>query len=190
MMRHLIVLFLAVVMAGGGANWPAAAQIDPMTGRPLENPGVWAFTPIPRQVVDFNESYRPGTIVVRTVERRLYLVLEDGKAIRYGIGVGREGETFSGTFTLSRKAKWPDWRPTPRMRAANPRLPAHMPGGPGNPMGARALYVGSTLYRIHGTTENWSVGRDLSSGCIRMTNQDVIDLYERVGVGASIVVQD
>lgn len=167
---------------------PGHAEIDPLTGRKLESGGVWAYTPIPRKVVDYGGKYTPGTIVVNTPERRLYLVLDDGKAIRYGIGVGREGFQFQGKYNVTRKAEWPDWRPPAEMRARQPTLPAYMPGGPGNPMGARALYVGSTLYRIHGTNANWSIGRDLSSGCIRMINEDVIDLYNRVTVGAPIVV--
>jgi lipoprotein-anchoring transpeptidase ErfK/SrfK len=164
------------------------AEIDPLTGRKLQSGGVWSYTPIPRKVVSFDKKYSPGTIVVDTPERRLYLVLDDGKAIRYGIGVGREGFQFSGTYSVSRKAEWPNWTPPADMRARQPNLPAFMPGGPGNPLGARALYVGSTLYRIHGTNANWSIGRDLSSGCIRMLNEDVIDLYNRVTVGQRIVV--
>jgi lipoprotein-anchoring transpeptidase ErfK/SrfK len=185
---RLMVPFFAAFVLLVGFDEPAHAQIDPMTGRPLENVGVYAFTRVPPKVVDFDGDYAPGTIVVRTRERELFLVMEDGKARRYAIGVGREGATFSGSFQLSRKAEWPGWTPTPSMRASNPNLPSYMPGGASNPMGARALYVGSTLYRIHGTTENWSVGRDYSSGCIRLMNEDVIDLYDRVEVGARIVV--
>ncbi len=185
--RLLALLGIGALLLVGSAD-TGRAEIDPLTGKRLQSGGVWAYTPIPRKVVDFPENYTPGTIVVNTPERRLYLVLEDGKAIRYGIGVGREGFQFSGTYNVSRKAEWPDWRPPADMRARQPYLPEYMPGGPGNPLGARALYVGSTLYRIHGTNQNWSIGRDFSSGCIRMINEDVIDLYNRVNVGAKIVV--
>lgn len=185
---HMVSL---VALAAGllAALSPARAQLDPMTGHALENSGVYSFTPVPSRVVSFDRDERPGTIVVNTSEKRLYLVMEDDKALRYGIGVGREGARFSGSFNLTRKIEWPSWTPTESMRERNPGLPVRMAGGePGNPMGARALYIGDTLYRIHGTTEEWSVGRGLSSGCIRMTNEDVIDLYERVETGAQIVV--
>src|SRR5690606_38234653 len=127
-----------------------------------------------------------------TGERRLYLVMEGGKAMKYGVGVGRDGFTWSGTHRITRKAEWPGWTPPPAMRAREKAkgriLPAHMKGGPDNPLGARALYIGSTLYRIHGTSEPWTIGQAVSSGCIRMVNDDVIDLYERVKVGAKVVV--
>ncbi len=148
-----------------------------------------AGSPIRKQNVDYETNYKPGTIVVETGERRLYLVMEDGKALRYGIGVGREGFTWSGTHRVTRKAEWPGWTPPPAMRKRVPDLPAYMPGGPENPLGARALYIGSTLYRLHGTSEPWSIGQAVSSGCIRLTNDDVIDLYDRVQVGALVVVK-
>ena len=166
----------------------ARAEIDPVTQQELGNVGVYDSKPVPRATVPFETSYKPGTIVVNTTEKRLYLVLEDGKALRYGIGVGREGKQFAGQFNVSRKAEWPGWTPTAEMRAALPSLPTYMEGGPMNPLGARALYIGSTLYRIHGTNIPWSVGREMSSGCIRMKNEDVIDLYERVNIGAQVVV--
>ena len=143
---------------------------------------------IRKQIVDYETNYKPGTIVIETGERRLYLVLEDGKAMKYGIGVGRDGFTWSGTHRITRKAEWPGWTPPPAMRKRVPDLPAYMEGGPNNPLGARALYIGSTLYRVHGTSEPWSIGQAVSSGCIRLTNDDVTDLYERVKVGALIVV--
>lgn len=143
---------------------------------------------IPKSIVDFEGSYAPGTIIVETSERRLYFVLDDGKAVKYGIGVGRDGFRWSGTHRISRKAEWPGWTPPPQMRKRVPGLPAYMPGGPENPLGARALYIGSTLYRLHGTSEPWSIGQAVSSGCIRLTNEDVVDLYERVKVGARVVV--
>lgn len=144
---------------------------------------------IPKEIVAYDTKLKAGTIVVETGERRLYLVLGDGKAMRYGIGVGREGFTWSGQNKISRKAEWPGWTPPPAMRKRVPDLPAYMPGGPDNPLGARALYIGSTLYRIHGTSEPWTIGQAVSSGCIRMTNDDVTDLYERVSVGATVIVR-
>ncbi|MCG6114978.1 MAG: L,D-transpeptidase [Mesorhizobium sp.] len=145
-----------------------------------------------RQVVDYETRERPGTIVVDTQNKFLYLVQEDGKALRYGIGVGREGFEWKGTNRVSRKASWPGWTPPPAMRARERArgnvLPAHMEGGPANPLGARALYIGSTIYRIHGTPEVHSIGQAMSSGCIRLINQDIIDLYNRVDVGARVVV--
>jgi len=146
-------------------------------------------SPIAKAIVDYDTKFKPGTIVVETGERRLYLVMEDGKALKYGIGVGREGFTWSGTNKITRKAEWPGWTPPPAMRKRVPDLPAFMPGGPENPLGARALYIGSTLYRIHGTSEPWTIGQAVSSGCIRLTNDDVTDLYTRVAVGAQVVVR-
>ena len=145
-------------------------------------------SPIKKQIVDYATNHKPGTIVIETGERRLYLVLDGGKAMRYGVGVGRDGFTWSGTHRVTRKAEWPGWTPPPAMRKRVPDLPAYMEGGPDNPLGARALYIGSTLYRVHGTSEPWSIGQAVSSGCIRLTNDDVIDLYDRVKVGALIVV--
>ncbi len=146
------------------------------------------YTPIPKEIVEYSTDYKPGTIVIETGERRLYLVLENGQALRYGIGVGRDGFTWSGRNRITRKAEWPGWTPPPAMRRRIPDLPAYMEGGPENPLGARALYIGSTLYRVHGTSEPWTIGTAVSSGCIRLTNDDVTDLYERVQVGALIVV--
>jgi lipoprotein-anchoring transpeptidase ErfK/SrfK len=144
---------------------------------------------IPRQVVDYESKFKPGTIIVETSERRLYLVLEDGKALKYGIGVGRDGFRWTGQHRITRVAEWPGWTPPAAMRKRVPDLPAYMPGGPDNPLGARALYIGSTLYRIHGTSEPWTIGQAVSSGCIRLTNEDVIDLHSRVRVGALVVVR-
>ena len=144
--------------------------------------------PVPREVVDYSGPYGEGTIVVDTEERRLYYVLGDGKALKYGIGVGRPGFTWAGTHRVTRKAEWPGWTPPPAMRKRQPDLPGHMPGGPDNPHGARAMYLGSTIYRIHGTAEPWTIGQAVSSGCIRMTNDDVTHLYEQVGVGTKVVV--
>ena len=141
-----------------------------------------------RQSVAYTGPHGPGTIVVDTRRKFLYLVQEGGTAIRYGVGVGREGFAWRGTERITRKAEWPDWRPPEAMRRRQPELPRFMPGGPKNPLGARALYLGNTLYRIHGTNEPGSIGRAMSSGCIRMMNDDVIDLYNRVRVGTRVVV--
>ncbi len=158
---------------------------------------VWSFqTPfgiiygiIPREVVDYPTARVGGTIVVSTSQRRLYYVLGGGKAIRYGIAVGMEGYAWSGVSTVTAKREWPDWTPTPGELARFPNLPRHMAGGADNPLGARALYLGDTLYRIHGTNEPWKLGGGVSSGCIRMSNDDVIDLYNRVKLGATVIVQ-
>jgi lipoprotein-anchoring transpeptidase ErfK/SrfK len=140
-----------------------------------------------RQVVDFRTTEATGTIIVDTSNTYLYYVLGGGKAIRYGIGVGREGFTWSGVQTITRKAEWPDWIPPPKMLQRQPDLPRFMAGGPGNPLGARAMYLGGTIYRIHGTNQPSTIGGQVSSGCIRMVNEDVIDLYGRVNVGAKVV---
>ncbi len=142
-----------------------------------------------RREVDFHGDYTPGSIVINTSERRLYFVLPGGRAYQYHVGVGRPGFEWYGEHNVSRKAEWPDWRPPEEMRQRQPELPTFMPGGPGNPMGARALYLGSTIYRIHGTTEAQTIGYAVSSGCIRMLNQDVIDLYGMVDVGARVYVR-
>jgi lipoprotein-anchoring transpeptidase ErfK/SrfK len=144
---------------------------------------------IKKEVVVYESKYKPGTIVIETSERRLYLVMADGKAMKYGIGVGRDGFRWSGQHRITRMAEWPGWTPPAAMRKRVPDLPAYMPGGPNNPLGARALYIGSTLYRIHGTSEPWTIGQAVSSGCIRLTNEDVTDLYSRVKVGAVVVVR-
>ncbi|VAW21750.1 ErfK/YbiS/YcfS/YnhG [hydrothermal vent metagenome] len=143
-----------------------------------------------RKVVDFKTDLAVGSVLVDTSDRWLYLIQENGKALRYGVGVGREGFQWSGRNRISRKAEWPGWTPPAAMRKRQPGLPAYMPGGPDNPLGARAMYIGSTLYRLHGTSDPNSIGRAVSSGCIRLMNDDVIDLYERVRVGALVVVQD
>jgi lipoprotein-anchoring transpeptidase ErfK/SrfK len=141
-----------------------------------------------RQEVDYSGSEAPGTLVVDTPDKFLFLVEPHGKALRYGIGVGRPGFTWSGVKWISRKAEWPDWTPPAEMVLRRPDLPRHMAGGPENPLGARALYLGSSLYRIHGTNEPSTIGHNVSSGCIRMMNEDVIDLYNRVPVGAKVIV--
>ncbi|RTE90421.1 MULTISPECIES: L,D-transpeptidase [Bradyrhizobium] len=141
-----------------------------------------------RQIVGFDRSEPAGTIVIDTNNTYLYYVLGNGRAIRYGVGVGREGFTWSGVQNVSRKAEWPDWHPPAEMIARQPYLPRFVAGGPGNPLGARAMYLGSSQYRIHGTNDPSTIGKFVSSGCIRMTNEDVIDLFSRVNVGAKVVV--
>ena len=138
--------------------------------------------------VPYDGGQKAGTIVIDTDQKFLYLVQNDGTARRYGVGVGRPGFEWAGAHTVTRKAEWPSWTPPAEMRKREPHLPARMEGGPNNPLGARALYLGSTLYRIHGTSQPWTIGRAVSSGCIRMRNEDVIDLYNRVGVGTKVIV--
>ncbi len=141
-----------------------------------------------RQVVSYATREAPGTIIIDTPNTYLYYVLGNGQAMRYGIGVGRDGFTWSGTQSVTKKAEWPDWTPPPEMIARQPYLPRHMAGGPGNPLGARAMYLGGTVYRIHGTNAPETIGTHVSSGCIRLTNADVSDLYSRVNVGTKVVV--
>jgi lipoprotein-anchoring transpeptidase ErfK/SrfK len=141
-----------------------------------------------RQVVSYATHEAPGTIIIDTPNTYLYLVLGGGQAMRYGIGVGRDGFTWSGVQSVTKKAEWPDWTPPPEMIARQPYLPRHMAGGPGNPLGARAMYLGGTIYRIHGTNAPETIGTHVSSGCIRLTNADVSDLYSRVSIGTKVVV--
>jgi lipoprotein-anchoring transpeptidase ErfK/SrfK len=183
---------LSVVLAGTG---PAAADDTETrnyfgTGMGSIFGGGGGSGPIPRTTVNFAENYAPGTIVVNTAERRLYLVLPNGQALRYGIGVGRDGFRWGGVHRISAKKEWPSWTPPAQMIARRPDLPRHMEGGIDNPLGARAMYLGSTLYRIHGSNEPETIGQAVSSGCFRMTNEDVTDLYNRVSVGATVVVKN
>jgi lipoprotein-anchoring transpeptidase ErfK/SrfK len=180
-LEGLLMRFVSVVVLG------VIASIGLAEASPSKKKAE-ASTPIPREIVAFSENYKAGTIVVSTTQRRLYLVMEDGQALRYGVGVGRPGFEWSGAHTITAKKEWPDWTPPPEMRKRRPDLPAHMRGGPENPLGARAMYLGSSLYRIHGSNEPESIGHAVSSGCIRMTNEDVADLYDRVGVGTSVIV--
>lgn len=186
-----VVLFAILSMGAASASQTVRVyDADLNTFVDRESTGAYGgASPIKKQIVDYETNLAVGTIVVETSERRLYLVLDGGKAMRYGIGVGREGATWSGTNTVSRKAEWPDWRPTANMLRRDPTLPRYMEGGPDNPLGARALYIGSTMYRLHGTSEPWTIGTAVSSGCIRLTNDDIIDLYNRVQVGARVVVR-
>ena len=164
---------------------------DPATFVPSSQ-GDMAHPPVDpkydRQLVDYRSEEKPGTIVIDTPHHFLFLVQDSGKAMRYGIGVGRPGFTWEGVKTISAKKEWPDWRPPPEMIQRRPDLPRYMAGGPENPLGARAMYLGSTVYRIHGSNEPWTIGSNVSSGCIRLRNADVIDLYGRVQVGTKVVV--
>jgi lipoprotein-anchoring transpeptidase ErfK/SrfK len=166
-------------------------MIDRDTGRsigPVGRSGLIG-SPIPRTTVMFDgRKYGPGTIIVNTAERRLYYVLNENSAIRYGIGVGRDGFRWGGTHKVTQKREWPDWVPPEEMLKRQPNLPRYMKGGPDNPLGARAIYLGSTLYRIHGSNEPETIGQAVSSGCFRMTNEDVVDLYDRVNVGSVVHV--
>jgi lipoprotein-anchoring transpeptidase ErfK/SrfK len=150
---------------------------------------LWGIQAIRKSTVGFPGNYVPGTIVINTGERRLYLVQEGGTAIQYGIGVGRVGFTWKGVRKVTDKKEWPSWTPPAQMLKREPHLPRFMPGGEGNPLGARALYLGGTLYRIHGTNDAETIGQAMSSGCFRLTNADVIDLYDRVRIGATVIVQ-
>jgi lipoprotein-anchoring transpeptidase ErfK/SrfK len=186
--------FLVALIAGLGLTaGSTAAFAQQLDTREIMGFGPQFFgggSPIPRTTVYYPTSYAPGTIVVDTGERRLYLVQSDGQALRYGIGVGRDGFRWSGIHHVSAKKEWPEWTPPREMLARRPDLPRHMSGGIENPLGARALYLGSTLYRIHGSNEPETIGQAVSSGCFRMTNDDVVDLYNRVPVGTLVVVKN
>jgi lipoprotein-anchoring transpeptidase ErfK/SrfK len=190
--------FLEMLFRGpGGAPQPqyqSEPQSNPVYGRAQSSdqdvdPQSRQMDPrFLRQEVSYAGREAAGTVVINTRERMLYLVQGNGRAIRYGIGVGRPGFTWAGAHTISNMREWPDWRPPAEMLRRQPHLPRYMRGGPDNPLGARAMYLGSTLYRIHGSNEPWTIGTQVSSGCIRMRNEDVIDLYRRVRVGTRVVV--
>jgi lipoprotein-anchoring transpeptidase ErfK/SrfK len=190
MIRAFALLFAAVTwLSGAGlAQAQGVDMRDIMGGGP--NFSMGGSSPIPRTTVNFSGQYAPGTIFIDTAERRLYLVLANGQALRYGIGVGRDGFRWSGVHRISAKKEWPGWTPPSQMRARRPDLPRHMEGGIDNPLGARAMYLGSTLYRIHGSNEPETIGQAVSSGCFRMTNDDVTDLYNRVPVGTTVIVKN
>lgn len=197
-------LLLAAVALGGCSSTPsggtkayASAYTKPQAEQKtsvrdpwtLQTPFGVLYSSVPRTEVSYSISQPPGTIVVDTPHRYLYYVLGHGKAVRYSIAVGAEGYGWSGVTAVSQKREWPDWTPTPGELKRFPELPRHMAGGPDNPLGARALYLGSTLYRIHGTNEPWKIGAAVSSGCIRMSNNDAIDLYNRAKVGTKVIVR-
>ena len=197
------VLAMAALAVGGVTLTPAMAiEFNPgvqtrydSNGNAVEGPGVRgygfgrSYSKIRRETVAYKGRYGRGTIIVNTKERRLYYVLGNGRALKYGIGVGRPGFQWSGAHRITRKAEWPGWTPPPAMRKRQPKLPRYMPGGINNPLGARALYIGSTIYRIHGSNEPWTMGQAVSSGCIRMTNEDVKHLYRQVKIGTRVVVR-
>ncbi|CAN7444943.1 L,D-transpeptidase [Bosea sp. LjRoot90] len=168
---------------------PASAYSNPISRGLADFLNIFSEQPVPRQTVAWSGKQAPGTVVVSTSQRRLYYVLGQGQAIRYGVGVGRQGFSWSGTKTVTRKREWPDWRPPAAMLKRRPDLPRYMEGGMENPLGARAIYLGSSLYRIHGSNEPDTIGAAVSSGCIRMTNRDVTDLYDRVRLGTKVIVQ-
>ena len=186
--------FLCVAVAMLAAGHAQAEDFDVRDlfggGPNFRGGGYSGGSPISRSTVMLQTSYPPGTILINTSERRLYLVLPGGQALRYGIGVGRDGFRWSGTHRITAKKEWPAWTPPAQMLRRRPDLPRHMPGGIENPLGARAMYLGSTLYRIHGSNEPETIGQAVSSGCFRMTNEDVSDLYSRVGVGTTVVVKN
>ncbi|MBI4921014.1 MAG: L,D-transpeptidase [Devosia nanyangense] len=188
----LVALLAALISVSAATPTMAKLYYNPDTNqweeRVISPRGHGSYKPIPRTTVPYDGKFKPGTIIVETSERRLYFVLPGGEAIKYGIGVGRDGFRWAGQHKISRKAEWPGWTPPAEMRKRVPDLPAYMPGGPDNPLGARALYIGATLYRLHGTSEPWTIGQAVSSGCIRLTNEDIIDLYERAKVGSLVVV--
>ena len=166
---------------------PTMEDVDPgidQTGRARD-----LAPELRRQSVYYRTEQPPGTIIVNTHDRFLYLIMGKGVAMRYGVGVGRDGFQWGGVHNISRKSEWPDWTPPPEMIARQPYLPRWMAGGPGNPLGARALYIGATVYRIHGTNAPQTIGQAVSSGCFRMVNDDVVDLYDRVPVGTKVMVQ-
>lgn len=183
-MLRATILFVAALALSA----PAHAYDNAVSRGLADFLNIFSEQPIPRQIVPWGRQYAAGTIVISTSQRRLYYALGNGQAIRYGVGVGRQGFSWSGTKIVSRKREWPDWRPPAQMLKRRPDLPRHMPGGIDNPLGARAIYLGSSLYRIHGSNEPNTIGAAVSSGCIRMTNRDVVDLYDRVGTGTKVVV--
>jgi lipoprotein-anchoring transpeptidase ErfK/SrfK len=191
MTRFLTVILTAAALFGGTGLAMADQEFNPIAQLfGLGSGGSGGAGPVPRTTVSFQGNYAPGTIIVDTKERRLYLVQEGGRALRYGIGVGRDGFRWGGTHRITAKKEWPSWTPPAQMLRRRPDLPRHMVGGPDNPLGARAMYLGSTLYRIHGSNEPETIGQAVSSGCFRMVNDDVIDLYNRVRVGATVIVKN
>jgi lipoprotein-anchoring transpeptidase ErfK/SrfK len=188
--RFVAVLSVAFLLLCG--SLAQAQMYDPegrySGGNPRAQGGGWFGFGGGSSTVAYPNRHAPGTIVINTAERRLYYVLDNTQAIRYGIGVGRIGFTWAGTTAVSQKREWPNWTPPSQMLRRRPDLPRFMPGGPDNPLGARAMYLGSSLYRIHGSNEPETIGHAVSSGCFRLTNDDVIDLYDRTRVGSKVIV--
>jgi len=192
MIRYLLATILAVAMSAPWAHAQPRQQelaIEDQPGYQPSRSEEELSGALQRQLVFFRTAEPAGTVVVFTSQRFLYVVQGNNRALRYGIGVGREGFQWAGLLKISRKAEWPDWTPPPEMIARQPYLPRFMAGGPGNPMGARALYLGSTIYRLHGTNQPQTIGHAVSSGCFRLVNDDIIDLYERVPIGTKVVVR-
>jgi lipoprotein-anchoring transpeptidase ErfK/SrfK len=188
--RSILVPAIAVVMLTASHANPIFDPFGLFTrGAPVDRPDMYGGSSQTRGMVSYPGGERPGTIVISTSQRRLYYIVGNGRAISYGIGVGRDGFAWSGVKNVSAKREWPGWTPPKAMLRRRPDLPRYMPGGPDNPLGARALYLGSSLYRIHGSNEPHTIGQAVSSGCFRMTNADVIDLYNRVRVGAKVIVR-
>ena len=190
--RHLMLAIVATASLMLLATYSFAQQRQPDVG---DQPGLIPDDTVEldpefrKQVVLYRTTEPPGTIIIQTAERHLYLIQGNGRAIRYGIGVGRDGFQWQGILNITRKAEWPDWTPPPEMIARQPYLPRFMAGGPGNPLGARAMYLGTTVYRIHGTNRPDTIGTAISSGCFRLVNADVADLYDRVPVGTRVIVR-
>ena len=194
MSMHRLFLLAAALLAAITVATPALSQRADMSIG--DQPG---YVPNPaeeelpaeyrHQIVFFRSNEAPGTIIVHTSERFLYVIQGNGRALRYGIGVGRDGFQWQGLLKITRKQEWPDWTPPPEMIERQPYLPRFMAGGPGNPMGARALYLGATIYRIHGTNQPQTIGSAVSSGCFRLVNPEIIDLYERIPVGTKVIVR-
>ena len=190
-LRHFVfrMIVLALWLIAPSAALAQVRDVGDQPGR-IPDPAEERLPPqFQRQLVFYRTSEPPGTVIVHTNERYLYVVQPGGRALRYGIGVGRTGFQWQGLLTITRKQEWPDWTPPPEMIERQPYLPRFMAGGPGNPMGARALYLGNTVYRIHGTNQPQTIGSAVSSGCFRLVNSDVIDLYDRIPVGTKVVVR-
>ena len=186
--EFILLIFLALLATPGAAQQQPLDLGDQPGYEP--DPADEQLSPeLQKTIVFYRTHEAPGTIIVQTSERYLYYVLGNGRAIRYGIGVGRDGFQWQGLLKISRKQEWPDWTPPPEMIDRQPYLPRWMAGGPGNPLGARALYLGATVYRIHGTNQPQTIGTAVSSGCFRLVNPDVIDLYDRTPVGTKVIVR-
>ena len=188
--RHLIWMMIAAIglMLTVSHSYAQQPDVGDQPGL-LPDDSVELDPEFRKQVVYYRTNEAPGTIIISTGERHLYLIQPGGRAIRYGIGVGRDGFQWQGLLNITRKAEWPDWTPPPEMIARQPYLPRFMAGGPGNPLGARAMYLGTTVYRIHGTNRPDTIGTKVSSGCFRLVNNDVADLYDRVPVGTKVIVR-
>lgn len=191
LIRLCFSIILLAILAAPIPHAAAQGNYEPIGDQPglIPDDKVEMSPELQRQMVSYRTNETPGTIIVHTSERFLYVIQPNGRAIRYGIGVGRDGFQWQGLLRITRKQEWPDWTPPPEMIARQPYLPRFMAGGPGNPLGARALYLGNTVYRIHGTNQPQTIGTAVSSGCFRLVNNDVIDLYDRIPVGTKVIVR-